>query len=122
MNAAIRAVVRAGRDKGFETFGVRNGFNGLVRGQTVPLGSRDVSGIIQQGGTFLGSARCTEFTTREGRDQALGYLSKQRIDALVVIQVATCVIGHVDEAADQIIRLILAPLPHFAREVVAQRL
>jgi len=85
MNAAIRAVVRAGRDRGLETFGIRHGFKGLVRGATTPLGTRDVSGIIQLGGTFLGSARCPEFTTEEGRRQALGYLSKQRIDALVVI-------------------------------------
>jgi 6-phosphofructokinase 1 len=85
MNAAIRAVVRTGREKGIETFGVRHGFNGLVRGATVPLGSRDVSGIIQQGGTFLGTARCPEFATREGRDQALDYLSRQRIDGLIVI-------------------------------------
>jgi 6-phosphofructokinase 1 len=85
MNAAIRAVVRSARDKGLETFGVRHGFNGLVRGVTVPLGSRDVSGIIQQGGTFLGTARCPEFATREGRDQALECLSRQRIDALIII-------------------------------------
>ena len=85
MNAAIRAVVRAGRDRGFEPFGVRNGFHGLVNGVTVPLGSRDVSGIVQQGGTFLGTARCPEFATREGRDRALDYLSKQRIEVLIVI-------------------------------------
>lgn len=51
----------------------------------MPLGSRDVSGIIQRGGTFLGTARCPEFTTREGRGRALDHLSEQDIDALVVI-------------------------------------
>jgi len=85
MNAAIRAVVRAGLDCGLEVFGVRQGFHGLLRGATLPLGSRDVSGIIQLGGTFLGSARCPEFTTEAGRRQALGYLVKQQIDAVVVI-------------------------------------
>lgn len=85
MNAAIRAVVRAGRAEGLETFGVQHGFYGLVRGITVPLGSRDVSGIVQQGGTFLGTARCPEFATRDGRDQALDHLRKQQIDAVVVI-------------------------------------
>jgi 6-phosphofructokinase 1 len=85
MNAAIRAVVRAAREKGLETFGFRHGFNGLVRGASVPLVSRDVSGVIQSGGTFLGTARCPEFATREGRDQALEYMSRQRIDALIII-------------------------------------
>jgi len=85
MNAAIRSVVRTGLDRGFETFGIQQGFYGLVRGLTVPLGSRDVSGIIQQGGTFLGTARCPEFATDEGRRRALGHLSEAKIDALIVI-------------------------------------
>ena len=85
MNAAIRTVVRAGQDKGLEVFGVKWGFNGLLRGAFMPLGSRAVSGIIQLGGTFLGTARCPEFATDEGRAQALGQLSYQNVEALVVI-------------------------------------
>jgi 6-phosphofructokinase 1 len=57
MNAAIRAVVRTGIDKGWEVFGVRNGYAGLVEGQIDSLGARDVGGILGRGGTFLGSAR-----------------------------------------------------------------
>ena len=61
MNAAIRSVVRTGLHKGWEVFGVRQGYDGLIAGIMTPLMARDVSGIIQQGGTVLGSARCPEF-------------------------------------------------------------
>ena len=85
MNAAIRTVVRAGRGAGFEVFGVERGFNGLLNGAIRPLGSRAVSGIIQRGGTFLGTARCPEFATDAGRAEAFDQLSENEIDALVVI-------------------------------------
>ena len=75
MNAAIRSIVRTGRDKGLEVFGVKRGFNGLLHGEFRPLGSRDVSGIIQEGGTFLGTARCPEFSTPDGTKQALEQLA-----------------------------------------------
>src|SRR5947208_7525150 len=61
MNAAIRAVVRTGIAKGWEVFGVRNGYAGLVEGQIELLGARDVGNILQRGGTFLGSARLPGF-------------------------------------------------------------
>lgn len=85
MNAAIRAVVRASVYRGWEAFGVRNGYSGLISGSLIPMGARDTSGIIQQGGTILGSARCPEFKTQEGRLRALRSLNQSRIDALVVI-------------------------------------
>ena len=85
MNAAIRAVVRTGLDKGWEVFGVRNGYLGLVTDNIDPLEARDVGGIIQQGGTMLGSSRCPEFKTEEGRLKALRTLHQHDIDALVVI-------------------------------------
>lgn len=85
MNAAIRAVVRTGLGCGLEVLGVRHGYAGLVRGNMLPLQARDVGGIIQRGGTILGSARCHEFTTADGRQQALAHLEARRIDALVVI-------------------------------------
>nr|MBC7244684.1 6-phosphofructokinase [Chloroflexota bacterium] len=85
MNAAVRAVVRTGLDKGWEVFGVRQGYAGLIAGNFVPLKARDVSGIIQMGGTVLGSARCPEFKTEEGRLRALRALNQQDIEALVVI-------------------------------------
>jgi 6-phosphofructokinase 1 len=85
MNAAIRAVTRAGIDNGCEVFGVRNGFRGLIDNEIMPLGARDVGGIIQLGGTMLGSARCPEFKTVEGREQALANLRERGIEGLIVI-------------------------------------
>jgi 6-phosphofructokinase 1 len=85
MNAAIRAVVRTGISNGWEMFGVRQGYAGCIAGDVIPLGARDVGGIIQLGGTMLGSARSPEFKTEEGRMQALRALNQHGIEALVVI-------------------------------------
>ena len=85
MNAAIRAVARTAIEKGWNVFGVRNGFAGLIAGTFVPLRARDVGGIMQVGGTVLGSARCPEFKTEDGRTLALRTLGQHDIDALVVI-------------------------------------
>lgn len=85
MNAAIRAVVRTGLVKGWEVYGVEAGYSGLMNGNMRSMGARDVSGIIQQGGTVLGSARAPEFMTEEGRLRALRELRRRDIGALVVI-------------------------------------
>ena len=85
MNAAIRSVVRTGYKKGWEIFGVREGYTGLINEKYVSLGPRDVGGIIQKGGTFLGSSRCLEFKTEEGRLKGFRSLKEKRIDGLVVI-------------------------------------
>lgn len=85
MNAAIRAVARTGLDKGWQVFGIRHGYVGLVNDNKVALEARVVGGIIQQGGTMLGSSRCPEFETEEGRLKALRTLQQNNIDALIVI-------------------------------------
>jgi 6-phosphofructokinase 1 len=85
MNAAIRAVIRCGVAKGWGMFGVRNGYAGLISGNIQEMGTRDVGGIIQKGGTILGSARCEEFKTEEGRLKGIRALNQLGIDALVVI-------------------------------------
>jgi len=85
MNAAIRSVVRCAVSKGWTTFGVRNGYQGLIDGLFEPMGTREVGGILQRGGTVLGSARCEEFKTFEGREQAIRSLNRRGVDALVVI-------------------------------------
>jgi len=85
MNAAIRAVVRTGLEQGTEVFGIQRGYRGLIAGAFTPLGARDVGGIIQRGGTMLGSARSAEFRTPEGRAQALEQLDRQGIEGLVII-------------------------------------
>jgi 6-phosphofructokinase 1 len=85
MNAAIRAVVRAGIYHGLEMYGILRGYDGLINGKIRTLKSRDVSGIIQTGGTILKTARSEEFRTPEGRKKAFGRLQDANIDALVVI-------------------------------------
>ena len=85
MNAAIRAVVRTGIEKGWEVYGIDRGYAGLITGSAKSLGLRDVSGIIQQGGTLLGSSRSPEFGTDEGLQKALNFLNQQGIEGLVVI-------------------------------------
>jgi len=85
MNAAIRSVVRVGIDKGWQVMGIRHGYTGLITNDIISLGARDVSGIIQRGGTMLGSARCPEFKTESGRVQALRILKEHAIEALVII-------------------------------------
>jgi 6-phosphofructokinase 1 len=85
MNAAIRAVVRSGVDKGWSILAFRNGYSGLINENIIELGARDVSGIIQKGGTMLGSSRCPEFETEIGQLKALRVLRKNDIEALVVI-------------------------------------
>jgi 6-phosphofructokinase 1 len=85
MNAAIRSVTRTAIQKHWQVFGVRDGYKGLIEGKFLELKVRDVSGIIQRGGTFLGSARCEEFKTEAGRLEAIRSLNENSIDGLVVI-------------------------------------
>lgn len=85
MNAAIRAVTRSALDLDIAVYGVREGWQGLIDGRIAQLSARDVGGIIQIGGTFLGSARSAEFREESGRSKALRNLSARGIDALVVI-------------------------------------
>ena len=85
MNAAIRAVTRGALDQGWEIFGVRRGFAGLIDGNFEPMNARNVGGIIQLRGPILGSARSAEFTTEEGRRKAARALDQRDIEGLVVI-------------------------------------
>ena len=85
MNAAIRAVTRAGICNGFNIKGIYRGFDGLINDDIKPFTTENVSGIIMQGGTILKTARSNEFTTEEGRRKAYENIVKEGIDALVVI-------------------------------------
>ena len=85
MNAAIRSVIRCGVSKGWAMYGVRNGYAGLISGNIREMGTRDVGGILNKGGTILGSARCEEFKTEDGRLKGIRALRQMGIDALVVI-------------------------------------
>jgi len=87
MNAAIRAVVRSGIFYDLSVVGIYEGYEGMIEGgeKFVELGPRDVSGIINKGGTFLRSARSKAFMTEEGRTKAYENLKAQGIEGLVVI-------------------------------------
>jgi len=85
MNAAVRAATRAALAHDWTVFGVRNGYAGLLANTIDPLHARDVGGIIQRGGTVLGSARSPEFQQDSGIQLALRNLRQRGIDALVVI-------------------------------------
>ena len=70
MNAAVRAVVRAGLSKGMEVMGIVKGYNGLIHGDMIKMDEGSVSGILQKGGTVLGTARCLEFKEDAGIEKA----------------------------------------------------
>lgn len=85
MNAAIRAVTRAGIAEGFGVYGIYRGYEGLINGEIKELHTEDVSGIIGRGGTILRTARSEEFMTEEGRAKAYANMQHFGIDALIVI-------------------------------------
>lgn len=85
MNAAIRAVTRAGISNGMRVFGIYRGYKGLISDEITEFKTNSVSNIIQQGGTILKTARSLEFMTEEGRRIAYENMQKHAIDALVVI-------------------------------------
>lgn len=85
MNAAIRAVVRAGLYNGYKMYGIRRGYHGLWRGDIDDLTARDVSGTLQRGGTFLMTARSATFNTPEGVQKAKEMAQVFGLDAIVVI-------------------------------------
>lgn len=85
MNAAIRAVVRAGLAKSLRVTGVRRGYSGLMQGDFIDMNLRSVSDIVHHGGTILGTARSVEFRTDEGQYKAIGICREAGLDGLVVI-------------------------------------
>jgi len=87
MNAAVRAVVRTALDRGAEVYAIYEGYRGMVDGgdRIRVMNWDSVGGILQRGGTVIGSARCSEFRTRDGRRQAARNLLEREIDRLVVI-------------------------------------
>lgn len=88
MNAAVRAVVRLGHHYKCKVYFIKEGYQGMVRGgQTyiVPAECESVSGILHLGGTTIGSARCKEFTTKQGRQKAANNLILCGINNLVCI-------------------------------------
>ena len=85
MNAAVRAIVRFGIKSGLEVYGIYRGYAGLLDEEIQRLEYRDVSGIMEKGGTVLRTARCPEFKVADVRNEAAQILKKHEIEALVVI-------------------------------------
>ena len=85
MNAAIRAVVRAGISSGLKVKGVRRGYAGLLEGDIIDMDTMSVTDIVQRGGTILFTSRCKEMMTPEGQQKAADICRKHGIDGMVVI-------------------------------------
>lgn len=85
MNAAIRAVVRCGIDAGFEVYGIKRGYEGLLDGEIERMSLSSVGDILQRGGTILKTARSERFSTEEGVKRSKVILGTFGIDALIVI-------------------------------------
>ncbi len=85
MNAAVRGVVREACSLGHVVLGVQRGYYGLLKEELHPLGPRDVSNIVQRGGTVLRTSRCPEFGTPEGLASAAETLRAHAVDALIAI-------------------------------------
>ncbi|HOP46500.1 MAG TPA: 6-phosphofructokinase [Desulfobacteraceae bacterium] len=85
LNPCIRAVVRTAMEKSVEVMGIRWGYSGLIDSDMVELNARSVGGILNKGGTFIGSARSPEFVTKQGQREALRNLNRMNIDGLIVI-------------------------------------
>ena len=85
MNAAIRAVTRTAISRGLKIKGIKRGYMGLLNEEITEMEARDVSDIIQRGGTILGTARCQEFHRPEVQQKAAEICRKHGIDGIVVI-------------------------------------
>jgi len=85
MNACIRAVVRTAIYNNIRVFGIKRGYDGLIKGELEELFSHSVANILQRGGTILKSTRCKEFYTKEGRKKAFETIKKFEIDGLIGI-------------------------------------
>lgn len=85
MNAAIRAVVRTALSRGLKVKGIKRGYNGLLNEEIIDMEARNVSDILQRGGTVLGTARCFEFKKAEYQKKGADICRKHGIDGIVVI-------------------------------------
>ena len=85
MNAAIRAVVRSGIYRGFQVYGIRKGYEGLLNGEMFEMNLRSVSEIMSRGGTILQTARSKEFNSPEGVKRAVRMAEVFKLDAIVII-------------------------------------
>ena len=86
INAVIRAIVRkAIQNYGYETFGIKDGWLGLVQGEFTPLDIKNLSGLLPKGGTILGTSRTNPFKSADGPSRILKNVSEQGIEAVIAI-------------------------------------
>ena len=85
MNAAVRAVTRAALNHGVEVMAIYKGYSGLIKKEIRPLALRDVSNMMNHGGTILYSDRCPEFKTEEGMAKALASCREFGIEGMIAI-------------------------------------
>src|SRR3990170_113347 len=85
MNAAIRAVVRTAMFNDIQVFGIKNGFEGLINGEFLPLDARSVGGILQRGGTILHTRRSERFMEKTWQREAIRNMNEATMDGLIVI-------------------------------------
>jgi 6-phosphofructokinase 1 len=85
MNAAIRSATRTALGHGVQVVGFRKGYLGLLKGDYLDMGTKEVAGILHRGGTFLQSARSDEFRTPMGREKAVRHLQEMEVEGLIVI-------------------------------------
>ena len=87
MNAAMQAIVRTALERGVEIYAISEGYQGMVEGgeRIRKMNWNSVSGILQLGGTVIGTARSKEFITPEGRLQAACNLIESGIEGIIVI-------------------------------------
>ena len=109
MNACVRAIVRTATRRGLEIIGIRDGYEGLLAGDLIPLSRDAVSNTIQRGGIFLGAGRCEEFMTPEGRAKGAEVLRQASIDGLVALGGDGTLRGAMELAREQGVAVILLP-------------
>lgn len=85
MNAAVRSATRTAIGHGVQMVGFKKGYVGLLKGEYIDMGTKEVAGILHRGGTFLQSARSDEFRTPLGREKAVRHLREMEVDGLIVI-------------------------------------
>jgi 6-phosphofructokinase 1 len=85
MNSAVRAAAKYAMSKGMKVFGIKRGYAGMLHDEIFEMTSKDVSGVVDRGGTFLLTARLPEFKQPEVRAEAAANLKKNGIEGLIVI-------------------------------------
>jgi len=84
MNAAIWAAAKACASRNMEIVGVHNGYQGLIDHNVEVLNAQSVEGILDRGGTLLGTARCMDMMTEDGRDRAAAAVRELGIEGMIV--------------------------------------